>query len=517
MNDKAPLIAAIDVGTNSFHLIIASVNSKKMLLIHQRDKEVVRLGSGTSDMKYLLPEAIERGVKTLIHFSAVAKSENAEIRAVATSAVREALNKDIFLNQVKEKEGIDIEVISGDEEGRLIYIGALHSLPIYNQKTLVVDIGGGSTETIIGQEGEVQLVSSTKLGAVRLTRRFFSGNKITKKQIEECRQHIRGEWYPTLKNLQKSGFDSVIGTSGTIMNIALMALYQKSQPVPQVINGLTITAKEINEVIKKILSAITLKQRQAIPGIDTDRADIITAGALILEHFMGFLKIDKIVLSSYALREGIVFDTVQKREAQQQFHHLSFLRYTSVYNTCKLYDVDMNHAEHVKNLSLIIFDKLYNFHKLGFWERELLEAAALLHDVGYVISHDQHHHHSYYIILNCIMPGFTLDEAEIIANIARYHRKSLPKKKHENFQKLSPEKQKIVKVLAGILRIAEGIDRRKQQLVDNIEIILDTREIKINLIPASPDDSPDIELWGANRRKSLLEETLGKVITFELK
>ncbi len=516
MVSKAPVYAAIDVGTNSFHLIIASVNNRGMMQVILREKEMVRLGSGSGDMKYIQKDAMERGVKALQNFAELARSKNSEIKAVATSAVREALNRDEFLNLVKEKTGIEIEVVSGAEEGRLIYIGAIHALPIYNQKVFILDIGGGSTETIIGQDGEIRYVHSEKIGSIRLTNRFNLDGNITNEQIKECRDYIKGCWTPILKRIYSIGFETVVCTSGTILNIAAMSLSMNKENIPDIINGLTVTKSRMLEVIDKILDAKTLTDRQNLPGMDPNRADIIVAGSLILEQALIQLNIEKILISSFALREGIVFDTIQKKEALQKFHHLSRLRFETIYSICQEYKVNLIHSEHVKEISLKLFDDLQSLHRLGYAERELLEAAALLHDIGYHISHDQHHKHSYYIISHCIMPGFTNPESEIIANIARYHRKSHPKKKHENFENLPDNKKNIVRVLAGILRIAEGIDRRQMQVIKDVKAEIANNEINIALFPVLNEQNPDIELWGANRRKLLLQETFNLPVNIYL-
>lgn len=505
---KPPVIAAIDVGTNSFHMVIASVDSKGVLNIIMRDKEMVRLGSSGSDMKYLDKSAIERGVNCLKHFSDLAKSQNAQIRAVATSAVREALNRSEFIEKVQSQANIDIEVVSGSEEGRLIYIGTLHALPIYTKKTLVIDIGGGSTETVIGLKGDLIHVNSEKLGTIRLTKRFFENGYTTKDQIKKCREYIKGEWAPEIRLLENIGFDTVVGTSGTIQTIASMVLTARNEPVPDVLNGLIIDVDDMLKVIDNIISADTPSKRINIPGMDPKRADIIIGGAMILEYFFTKLKLNKILISPYALREGIVFDTMQKLKDIQEFNHLSHLRYETVLSLCRKYQVEMPHAEHVKQTALQIFDELKQFHKLGNYERELLEASAMLHDCGYIISHDQHHKHSYYLITHSDMPGFTNDEAEVLANIARYHRKSHPKKKHPEFMALSDYKQDVVRVLAGILRLGEGIDRRRQQYVKSIDTKVRANELFIKIIPKDTSDAADIEIWGARRRAELLEEAL---------
>ncbi|ROL61919.1 Ppx/GppA family phosphatase [Bacteroidetes/Chlorobi group bacterium ChocPot_Mid] len=517
MEKTAPKIAAIDVGTNSFHLIIVSVDHRGILQVHYREKETVRLGCCAKDMKTLLPDAMERGVSALSRFALLANSEQAEISAVATSAVREAENKDDFLKKVKKATGIDIEVVSGAEEGRLIYLGAIHALPIENLKSLVIDIGGGSTETVIGYQGEIKYVHSEKIGAIRLTEGFFKNGIATKESVSACREFIKGAWSPTMKRLIETGFETVVGTSGTILNLAVMALSDKKEILPEEINGLNVSREDMLNIIEKVVNIQTPEERKLLPGIDESRIDIIVAGALIIEHAIKSLNIQNILISSYALREGIVYNTIQKNQARLEHHQLSHLRYETIQNICKRYNVLIPHSEHVKNISLRIFDDLQWIHGLSFVEREWLEAAALLHDVGFYISTDQHHKHSFYLISHCDMPGFTKDESEIIANVARYHRKSHPANKHGNFKKLPSDKKNIVKILAGILRIAEGIDRRQLMVIKDVKIQTIGKNITISLIPESNAGYPDIELWGADRRKSLLEEALGMTIKLDVK
>lgn len=513
--DKTPLIAAIDVGTNSFHMVIASLDPRGMLVIKHKDKENVRLGSSAGDMKKIKQDALERGVDALRKFADTAKQYNAKVRAVATSAVREANNQDVFKELVKRETGIEVEVVSGYEEGRLIYNGAIHALPIETQKSFIIDIGGGSTETIIGHKGELKFVTSAKLGAIRMTKAFFPDGVSSDERIEKCREHIHGVWAPTQKRLLEIGFEAVIGTSGTIQNIAAMAFIAKNKEVPEEMNGLSVSREDLLHVIKKILSIKKMEDRAKIPGIDPKRADIILGGALILEHAIIQLNIQKILISNYALREGIVYDTVLKNRAIDELQNLSHLRYESITNLCRKFGVEGDHCTHVKNTALKLFDDLQAMHYLTNREREFLESAAMLHDVGYFISPDEHHKHSYYLIRNSSMPGFTNGEAEKIANIARYHRKSHPKRKHENFTKLTLEQQKTVRILAGILRIAEGIDRRQLQLVKNVKAFIRNNEIFINLYPANGIDT-DIELWGAIRRKPLMEETFGKKVIIKI-
>jgi len=509
---KADLIAAIDVGTNSFHMVIATVSTRGVLRVHSRNKDMVRLGQAAGDMKHLEADAIKRGVITLKRFVAEAKNTGAHIRAVATSAVREAINREEFVQRVRSEAGIDVEVVSGNEEGRLIYVGTIHSLPILSKRALVIDIGGGSTETVIGVQGDVAYVHSAKLGHIRITTKFFPDGLITPQRLEAARLAIRGDWAPVFQSLIAYGFEVAVGSSGTIMAIAAYAMARAGRRIPEALNGMVVSRRDMLDAIADILSRTTVAQRQGLEGIDPRRADVIVGGALILEQAILGLNIQDVTISGYALREGIVFDTVQKQRDIDAYHHLSHLRYQTVDHLCDLYRVRRSHAEHVKNLCLRLFDDLQALHRMGDVERELLEAAALLHDVGYHISAEQHHKHSDYIIRNSAMPGFTNDEAEIIAGIARYHRKSLPKKKHESFARLTVAEQIEVQVLAGILRICEGLDRRQQQNVMSLRARHNAGDIEIQL--TCPTGVPDIELWGAERRKDLMERTLNRKVRF---
>jgi exopolyphosphatase/guanosine-5'-triphosphate,3'-diphosphate pyrophosphatase len=500
-NDSLGRIAAIDVGTNSFHAIIASVTEKGSLRILSREKEMVRLGDATSDFKYISDLAMERGLKAMKRFSIMARKSNAQIRAIGTSALRESENKDFFISLIERETGIHIDVISGIEEARLIYVGAMHALPIITQKALVIDIGGGSTESVIGQFGKLEHIHSAKLGSLRLTKRFFPDGLVTADRVSACRTFINGELSSCITSIQKTGYDTVIGCSGTIHAIVQMIYADKQRKIPETLNGITIQSEDIYAQIEKLLLAHKTEDRLLIPGLEPKRADIIVAGALILEHYLRAISASKLLISAFALREGIVFDTVEKLRDINEYHHLTKLRYDTVYSLCEMYKVNLDHAEHVKKLALQIFDDTIHRHQLGDEERELLEAASLLH------------HHSQYIISHCIMPGFTNDESQMIGMIARYHRKSHPKRKHPGFASCSPERQKIISILAGILRIAEGLDRRQQQLIDTLHCDIHDTTLSITLFTQN-NALIDIEIWGAERRTSLLEECLGVAISF---
>jgi len=506
-----PHLAAIDIGTNSFHLVVVKIKDSTRFEIVTQDKEVVRLGSGSSDMKMLKPDAMDRGIDTLRRFRQIAEISQAPIRAVATSAVREALNKEDFIRRASEEAGVAIQVISGFEEARLIYLGVLQALPIFDKKILLIDIGGGSTEFLIGKEGEVIEANSLKIGAIRMTNRFLGEDPIDLKSVKQCRQYVKAYLNPMTREVRKHGFESAVGSSGTILNIAQMVQVMRQETPTRHLSNFLFTRSELAEVVKTLVKADTLKKRQKIEGLDAGRVDIILGGAIILEQAFEEMKIEAMTVSSFALREGVIFDSLQKAR-EGVIHHLSDIRYKGVIHLAESCSYEREHAEQVTRLSQMLYDQLIDRLQLADINREYLEAASLLHNVGFFISHSQHHLHSYYLIRNSeYLTGFTDREIEIISQTARYHRKSNPKQKHAEFARLGSEDQKIVRKLASILRITDPLNRTRSNLVRKIqcESVENTLLIHLDVVPGS---DPSLEVFSAESRKDLLEEVLGMTV-----
>jgi exopolyphosphatase/guanosine-5'-triphosphate,3'-diphosphate pyrophosphatase len=510
-------IAAIDVGTNSFHLIVVEYSAATgQFRTLAREKQLVRLGSGSTDMKYLSESAMTRGIQALRLFKKIAEAFNAPIRAIATSAVREALNQEEFIRRVKIEAGIKIEVASGVEEARMIYLGVVQALPVFNKKILCMDIGGGSTEYVVGKKKEILTSNSIKLGAVRLTDRFFPSGRVTDKSIKECRKYVRGMLTPIVREVGKYDYQQVIGSSGTILNLAKIILSVREERNEISLNNVRFTNKELFSAVDQILSVEKSNDRLVIVGLDPSRADIIPAGAIILEQTFKEFGIKEMTVSEYALREGIVLDTMEKSAQRPSFHHLSDIRNSSVQSLSEQFQNEIKHGRQVADLALKIFDQTEKLHHLTIVEREYLEVAALLHEIGLAISHALHHRHSYYIIKNAELMGFTENEKEIIANVARYHRKSHPKLKHEGFRPLSPEDQKLVSKLAAILRIADGLDRTHSGKITDVAVRSRGKKLRF-LISTKKKKDVEIEFWGAERKKDLFESTFRVSVAFEEK
>jgi len=507
-------IAAIDIGTNSFHLIVVElVSPQGRFRILDREKHIVRLGSGTADMKHLAPEAMERGIQVLRQFKMIADAAHAPVRAIATSAVREALNRDEFLRNVLAETGIKIEIASGFEEARLIHLGILQALPVFRKKILVIDIGGGSTEFIVGQGRNIAYSNSVKLGAVRLTQRFLPEGKFTNKGLQECERFITGMLAPIVRNIRTHTYDVVVGSSGTIGNITNIARMKRGGNPDYPINNTVVTRKEVSGFLNELCLKKETADRVHIKGLDPARADIIIAGTVLLHTIMKQLHIPSLIFSDYALREGIILDTIEHQLSEKRIDHLPNIREASVLHLAETFHYEKEHAQHVVKLGLQIFDQTKTLHKLGPREREFLEAAALLHEIGLYLSHAQHHRHSYYLIRNSELLGFTENEKEIIANIARYHRKSHPKLKHDSFRMLSSEDQSVIRKLAAILRIADGLDRSHAAHVQRIKCRRDKGRLTIKLFH-TPAARLSLEVWGAETKKDLFEETFSVQVQF---
>jgi exopolyphosphatase/guanosine-5'-triphosphate,3'-diphosphate pyrophosphatase len=508
-------LAAIDIGTNSIHLVVARFGEGTRFDVIAREKEMVRLGSSSGDMKQLDADAIDRGIAALDRFRKIAEISDAKVYAVATSAVREAENAEDFIVRARREAGIDVNIISGVEEARLIHLGVIQAVPVYDQRLVVVDIGGGSTEILVGERGQALTAYSLKVGAIRLTRRFFGTDLLHPAAVDACRRYVRAMLARVRREVSRLGFSVAVGSSGTIETIAAMAqaAREDGEP-PRTFNNFTFTRREVRRVVQRLADLATVEERRLLPGVDPARADILLAGALILEQAMKELDIHEMVVSDYALREGVLLDALG-RERGAALHHLQDLRRRSVEHLMEITDEDTEHSRRVAALALELFDGLAPWHGQGEHARELLEAAALLANVGLFVSHSAHHKHSYYVIRNSDqLTGFTDHEIELIAMVARYHRKSAPKPKLPEFARLAEGDQQLVRTLAGILRVAIALDRTHAGLVESVRV----REIDGGLVVevrGAADADLSLELFTAVARRGLLEDVLDRKVRFE--
>ncbi|HEX6209403.1 MAG TPA: Ppx/GppA phosphatase family protein, partial [Methylomirabilota bacterium] len=505
-------VAAIDIGTNSVHMIVARVRPDQSFEIIDREKEMVRLGAGGLDGRRITDAALQAGLQALAKFRRLAESHQVDqILASATSATREAVNGAEFIAALQQQTGIRARVISGTEEARLIHRAAVYGVDVKRGRAVVIDIGGGSVEVTCGGE-KPQLARSFKLGVIRLTERFVRSDPIGTRDERRLVKHVNAEIRAHADAIVELGYDRVIGTSGTILSLGAMAAQQMTGVPPEELRNLRIPAREIHR-LRKTLVALPLNERLKLPGMEPRRADLAVAGAILLDGLLRRIGAEDITLCDLALREGLILDYIQRNRREiARADRFPDVRRRSVVELAERCGYFAEHASQVARLSLALFDQTRGVHGLTDREREWLEYAALLHDVGVHISYEKHHRHSYYLIKHGDLRGFDPQEIEVMALVARYHRRAAPKKGHPGYGELPGSLRRAVKVLASCLRLAEGLDRSHAQVLDSVRLNDDGAECLVQLQTAG---DAELELWAAGRHVTPFKRMLRKPVRFE--
>lgn len=497
-------IAAIDVGTNSIHMIVAEEQRHGHRVI-DKEKEMVQLGRGSLEGRPLTDEAIERGVEALRKMAGIAERwQVSEVVAVATSAIREAPNGRRFIAAAQKAAGIKIRVISGEEEADYIYRAVRRAIDFHGGTALVIDIGGGSVELIVATADEVFLTASEPLGALRMSQMFDLDRAATATMVDECRAYVRKRLKKTLPPIAAVGFDFTVGTSGTIATLSTLAANGDA-----VSSGLRwLSRKRLRELIET-LTPLSYAERAKRFSLDERRAETILGGAIVLDEIMRKLDIEQIRSCDAALREGIVEHVLDRKRAPQKG---GSVRRSSVMALVDRSDIERTHASHVARLALRIFDQTQELHHLRTGERELLEYAALLHEVGMHVSFQDHQKHSYYLISHAGLRGFTSDQVAMTANVARYYRKAPPKPADENFAQLSASQQDVVRKLVSILRIADALDRGRRRSVRDVAVDLEEDGVRFRVRLRG---DADVELAAAEKRAKFFGKVFEKDVDFE--
>jgi exopolyphosphatase/guanosine-5'-triphosphate,3'-diphosphate pyrophosphatase len=505
-----PNCAVIDVGSNAIRLQVARIQGPGHHEVLCEERKPVRLGERVFVSGELADAAVSRAVDALKHFKEVIAVYQVErLRAVATSAVREASNADAFLRRVEESTGLQIEVISGREEARLIHLGLRDSVPFEQDRPfLLIDIGGGSTEVSIATRSQVLGSESLKLGAVRLTELFLKSDPIREREFDRMIKFIRDTANRYLKTTGNAKYDGAIGTAGTVS--ALSALDQKIRGADT--RPASLGRKQLELIMNK-LKAKPLAERRAWLGAEPDRAEGIVAGAAVLLGLMDTLGFSEILVSPKGLRDGVMRDlaTTLASPALGE-HYQDEIVLESVHAIGTRYRYDPQHANQVGRLALRLFKDLARLHSLRAEHRDILLAASLLHDIGQFINYSKHHKHSYYLIKHSELTGFNETEIELIANIARYHRRAHPSKKHLEYAALSPAQQQVVNKLSALLRVADAFDRSHRSLVSEISCHIDKSQVTIDLYVQEP---LSLELWSFEQKSPLFTEVFGLPILLQ--
>ncbi len=501
----AKTLAAIDVGSNSIKLLVARRDPSdgghwSEIL---REKEMVRLGQETLASGSLSEEAMADGIDCLVRYAALARAAGAgAITAVATCAVREAANGDEFVKRVRKETGLRLAVISGEEEARLITRAVRSELPPSCDPLLVLDIGGGSTEVVVAKGDRILLAESLDLGAVRLTDLFVSSDPLSAKDERRLRRAVRSRLERLRKPVRRAKVKTAVGASGTILAVAAIAAGLRGRS-PVGAGHRALDRKDVTR-IASLLGKSTARQKLRIPGLEADRRDIVTAGAILLEELLRAFDVEALLVSDRSLRDALVLEAPaaagRGRNAERN------IRRESVSRLGKRSGLSRVHAGRVRDLALALFDQTHSLHQLTALERGWLEHAAVLHDIGLSVAYARHHHHSYYLILHGDLKGFTQAEVELIALVARYHRKAPPLDAHEPFRALDPWKKPVVEKLAALLRVADALDRTHRGLVKRIRVTFRGKRAHMALSARQP---LDLELWALRKKGRLFEKTFG--------
>lgn len=506
---KKQRLAAIDIGSNSLKLAIVEAAVADSFSVILQERERVRLGQETLRNKFLSPEAIARSAEAIAKFKMIAENRGAEtIVAVATASVREARNAADFVNEIERKTGIRVEVLSSIEEARLIGLAVVHHKSMMRGSLLNIDIGGGSTELSLMIDGTPAELYSMRMGAVGLTEKFIFSNPPKEKEIKALQNEVAALVERPAREFKGKKWQISTGTSGTILNLASLLNFQANSSIDKTAS---LQFKKL-VALNKMLSRISNEERGKLPDISPQRAEVIVAGGQILEGVMRALKIEMLEPSGFALREGVIIDHLREIEIESlpPVPDVEDANLKSVFAIGRRFGYEEKHALQVAFLAEKIFDGLTLNYNLKRHQRTLLSAAALLHDVGYHISHESHHKHSLYLIKNSELTGFSETEKLIIANVARYYRGSLPKEKHTDFTALSDKDRETVWKLGGILRLADTLDRSYENRVKNL--VFSKNKTGLNLQLISPHNC-ESELQAAEEKKDMFEIAFNTKLT----
>jgi len=505
-------IAAIDVGSNSIHMIVAQADTDGAITTLWRMKEPVGLGRMSFPNRRLSQDAMDRAINVLARFHQAALQRQCEkVVAVATSAIREASNGGDFIERAKREIGVYVRVVTAREEARLIYLAVRHAIDLRREPHLIVDIGGGSVELIVGDERGATLLDSRKLGAARMTATFVKSDPISESDKLMLLNHYDDELTPVCEIISDLSPVKAIGTSGTLENIAAMCGGHAET------NGDGLAGVIERSRFEKMLAELVgsrSKDRTKIRGLDDGRRDQIIAGALLVNELFARLKLKRIHICPSALREGILLDYLNRHLPDLAIRReVPDPRRRSVIDLARRCDWHKTHSEQAARLALRLFDQLKPLHKLGAIERELLEYGTMLHDIGWHIAREKHQKHSMYLILHGNLQNFTQEEIRIIANLARYHRKAPPSKNHAQFASLSSSARRLVTFGAAILRVADALDRSHSSVISDIDCKIDDRQVKCVL---STRSDAQLEIWAARRKRGLFGTVFGREISFTL-
>ncbi len=504
-------LAAIDIGSNSIHMIIVEVIAQRNFEVIEREKEMVKLGAGVFANGRLSNRAFDTGLDVLERYVQLAEYLGVdEVMTAATSAIREAQNGEAFLNQLARRTGLAPRIISGREEARLILLAVRNSIPLEDQPALLFDIGGGSTEAVIGHRHGLFFSESLQLGVLRLLDMVGSSGPVGHDSRHVLEAHIQFVAEHAIDQIQEIGFTQVIGTSGSIRTLGAAAHRYSGGESWQSVNAETVQLKDIHSLTKELLES-TAEDRSKFAGISEKRIDAIHLGGLLLVQLLEMVGATEIILCDASLREGMILDYLEQHpQRPASFPVQGGLRYRKAAQLAAKYESDLRRNEHIAELALQLFDQTQSLHHFTNSERDLLKFSALLHDIGTFISYRKHHKNSRDIIRRTLPRGFTDGDISLLADLTRYHCKAAPSKHHRRFRKRSKADRQRIRILSGILRIAVSLDKARSQRVMSVSCEISDDVVKIMLCGTG---ILDLEVWAAQRTCQVLATALKRDVT----
>lgn len=499
---------AIDVGSNSVRLLVAEYDPVAGISVIDEVKDQPRLAKGLAETGRLDDAAVDRAMVALARMKTVCERRGVRrVAAVATSATREASNGPAFVRRVRDELGIPLEIIDAHTEAMLSWRSVNHHFQLDGERAVVADIGGGSLELIGAVDGLMEATASLPLGAVRTTDTHIIGAKDLPKAVASLRRHARRHLRKAMPWREWTA-PVLIGSGGTFTNLGRMAVARRGLTVPDSIHGTRVSTAEVEQLLEW-LSTRSPEQRRNVVGLNAERADIILAGLAVTAELLDLADARELTVSAFGLREGLLLE-MAGASAPTSSDPLRLLR--EFVERCQ---GDRRHVEHVRHLALQLFDELGGLLECETEDRPLLEAAGLLHDVGQLVSYRRHHHHSYQLIMHADRLPFAPRERLLVAMLSRYHRKAGPRKKHEEFATLPSEDQALVRRLAAILRVADGLDRGHTGVVASVRAHVNDDRVLLQAVSDSPGADLSLECWGATRKSDVLERLLDRRVVIE--
>ena len=497
-----PRYAAVDIGSNSVRMQVAETSAGAPTKILAAERQVTRLGASVFQNGRISPEALEFVAGILAKMAqAYRKQEVIAVRAVATSAVRDASNQHEFIQRASEVLGVPVEIISGQEEARLIHLGVQSQWPQAGKRVLILDVGGGSAELILSDHGELMEAFSKPLGAVRLTEAFLKSDPPAALELHRMYEYIEEKLATPLRRIGTGPFERMIATSATAAAI-VCAVNRVGRARREEADRLKASVQQVRKFYREVSSA-DFAHREKIQGLGPRRAEIIVAGAAVFRRAMELFQRPSLHYSSAGVRDGIIAD-LAAQGAGRELTMLNRDQRRVVEQMVRRYGSPMLHARKVAELAHRLFEALQPLHRLPPGHGKLVEAAGYLHDIGHFVSASSHHKHSYYLVAHSDLPGFTDQERQMIALLCRYHRKSMPLPRHSPFQSVDPDSRRAITMLTPLLRIADSLDRSHEQRVSDMQVQI--RNGSVTLALESQADT-DLEMWAVERVADAFRET----------